>query len=338
MKRWAVVLLVTCATCSNTASRRYLVANVPKDKAVEFSTESFNPMADILFVVDNSGSMRDHQEQLARNIPRFTSVLFAQRVLDFRVAVLSSDMERGHDPCCGRFFGRTHVIDRQTPDADLVLAQNLEIGTVGSGTEMFFDPVALALTEPNLSKFNFGFLRPQAVLVVIFITDTDDQSSLYTNPVLFYDFLVGLKAGDRRKVMAFGAVIPSGIEATPKCKRDPSESPPLLPERLELFFSKFGRQNLFNLCDPDYGTPLAGFADEIVRETTSTISLSRAPVPDTIRVTYGDRDLPADAQKGWAFDPVDNVIRLGRAVDWGIQPSGSALRVLYEVARFPEEG
>ena len=54
--------------------------------------------ADILFVVDNSGSMADEQENLAQNFQAFIDGLNAGTG-DYQLAVVSTDQGRGNDRC-----------------------------------------------------------------------------------------------------------------------------------------------------------------------------------------------------------------------------------------------
>lgn len=50
---------------------------------------NINPMVDILFVIDDSGSMRGHQESLVQNIDRFVEGLGQKNLIDFHIGVTS---------------------------------------------------------------------------------------------------------------------------------------------------------------------------------------------------------------------------------------------------------
>src|SRR5262245_7250429 len=49
--------------------------------------------ADILFVVDNSGSMADDQENLARNLDKFIDVIAGSSGGDYQIAVTTTDLD-----------------------------------------------------------------------------------------------------------------------------------------------------------------------------------------------------------------------------------------------------
>ncbi|MBX3022902.1 MAG: VWA domain-containing protein [Bdellovibrionales bacterium] len=338
MRRFSLIAVLLAVTaCSPTASKQYLSPYVPPNKVVDANAEIFDPQADILFVVDNSQSMDTHQANLARNIGLFTSVFLKNSVLDYNIGVVSTDTERFREPCCGHLYGDVKVVTKQTPDANYVLGRNIQIGTNGSGYERLFDPIFLALSSPLVDTYNRGFLRPSASLIVIFITDAEDQSERMSAKGL-YDFLVNLKGGDKRKVLGYGAIIPSGFYG---CTRDPSNDGGAAPEpkRIEDFLQLTdpGHKNILNLCAGDFGTRLAEFATDIVNQVGSIVYLSRAPILQSIRVVYGAAELPMDAESGWSFDPTINAVRLGRKIDWSSQPNGSRVQVFYDAARFDEE-
>ncbi len=54
---------------------------------------SFNRSVDILFVIDDSGSMSSHQFNLAKNIGLFTAGINSNQVLDYHIGVLTSNMD-----------------------------------------------------------------------------------------------------------------------------------------------------------------------------------------------------------------------------------------------------
>lgn len=283
-----------------------------------------DPRLDILFVVDNSISMDSHQENLATNIEKFTAEFTKSSFIDYHIGVITTDKYiRG-----GKLVGDPRYVNKKTPNIDSVLARNILVGTNGSTTEMVFDPVELALTIPHLNGWNAGFYRPGGTLVLIFITDAEDQS-INLNETSFYQFLLGLKGGDASKVLAYGVIVPTNDPLS--CDRDPGGT----PRRIERFLAALpnNANNVVNLCDPDYGSRLASMAKSIVDEI-STLRLSQAPYVPSIKVTWGNIELPPDIETGWSFDPKLNTIHLGNRIDWTSQPSGTQLNITYDVAKF----
>lgn len=326
------IFILSSVSCAKSSSKNYLPSFVPKNKITDLNTESFDPKADILFIVDNSGSMGSHQSNLANNISLFTQVFLTKSVLNYNIAVISTDDDGWAEPSRGRFAGAVRVVSKTTPNADMVLSNNLRLGTSGSYKEKIFDPLHSALSEPLISGHNAGFLREDAALIVIIITDAEDQSDVNIYPQDTYDFMLKLKKGNKRKIMGYGAIVPTGVTG---CARDEWTD----PKRLETFLGLFkpDKSNVLSLCANDYGARLATFADEIVDQVGSTIYLSRAPVPSSIRVTYGDMELPMHPDYGWAYNPETNAIHLGAEIDWASQPDGSKVEVNYNAAHFDEE-
>lgn len=194
--------------------------------------------ADILFVVDSSGSMADEQLKLASNFHRFLSQI-ADHV-DHRIAVVSTDTFRGsvntgrvsfqwqttapwvvqeidYSMCmesqlpAGCAFGPDpgrRVVDSSMSYADEVtaFANNVNVGTCGSGNESGFEALLLALDQMGPGGCNEGFLRGDDVnLVVIFVSDEDDSSDLPVDEVA--DRLAMYKPYERIRVATIvGAV------------------------------------------------------------------------------------------------------------------------------------
>lgn len=327
------LLALTAASCSPEAPKEYLTPIAPEEKVIQDNTQVFDPKVDILFVVDNSGSMDTHQRNLSANVAKFTQTFTKSSVLDYNIGIVTTDMQGGGwgttKPCCGQLVGSVRVVNKNTPGADQVLARNFVVGTNGSATEASFDPVVAALSQPNLTGWNSGFYRPDASLVVIFLTDAEDQSD-NTSPQSLYSFLLNLKQGDISKILAYGVIVPTND--TMRCDRDDGRT----PQRIETFLGMMpnNKTNIMNICDPDYGTRLATMAKDIVDKVGNIIYLDRAPALDTIHVYYGSAELPQDYQTGWSFDPKRNAIILGSKINWGSQPNGSRVKVSYTAAKF----
>ena len=329
---FVVFSLATLTSCSN-STPAYLTPFRPVEK-LQDSVQSFEPKVDILFVVDDSGSMATHQTRFGQNIDKFTSVFLKSSVLEYNVGVITTTYDStyyGTINCCGRLVGTTRIVTKKTPNGNRVLAENLLVGIYGDGTEKMFDPTYLALTEPTLSTYNAGFYRPEASLVTIFISDAEDQSEIISSELLFKHML-NLKSGDKTKVLSYGAIVPSSDPGT-NCSRDENN---VLPTKLESFLMMFKNRNsnIMNLCDSDFGTRLAGLATDIIENTGRVILLNRPPDVSSIAVTYGDADLPHDSEMGWIFDPARNSIVLGKKIQWEAQPEGSKIKVYYNAAQY----
>lgn len=161
---------------------------------------------DVLWVIDNSGSMASSQQKLASNfksfIRRFMGPLDANgnptTGTDFRMAVVTTDAylvpyyKDQTDPSKPRYSiaqlkpgkdlsGVNHyIMDPTTPDLENVFLTAVKQGTSGAGDERAFSSFEQALINP----LNVGFHRPGAFLSVIIVSDEDDFShnDLPTDP------------------------------------------------------------------------------------------------------------------------------------------------------------
>lgn len=134
---------------------------------------------DILFVIDNSGSMAEEQRKLKDNFEAFITELTKEDLNDYQIGIITTDMR---EPIfLGKLQGTPRIINgksmskRQVIDA---FTKNVMVGTTGTSYEKSLDAVKLALS-PAMTKeggYNQGFLRDGAMLAVIFVGDEDDCS------------------------------------------------------------------------------------------------------------------------------------------------------------------
>lgn len=184
----------------------------------------FNPQVDILFVIDNSDSMKSAQSNLAENIGRFTEKIAQNRMIDFHVGVISTwdSSERfattKKDP-----YGLgelRHVKDSKgqkynarfiTRKEQSLMASTLKIGVAayadgGPENEEFFSPLMAALEKSGRGGPNEGFFRPDAQLVVVLMTDADDSNSNMSHEQVVSK-LVEFKEDRKEKVSVYGVLV-----------------------------------------------------------------------------------------------------------------------------------
>ncbi|MFC1654786.1 hypothetical protein ACFL2F_03175 [Myxococcota bacterium] len=166
---------------------------------------------DVVFVVDNSGSMAGEQDQLGRSFQAFANVLEQKFGDTFHVAVVTVGMESQACPPCdatitkscinetqenGRFQDRKghitwtagtpvfdfvqdstcRVVTNSNADCFYDVAQERGIALVGvngCGYERGLAPLKAALKSLQ-GSYNAGFIRDDATLAVIVISDEND--------------------------------------------------------------------------------------------------------------------------------------------------------------------
>jgi hypothetical protein len=167
---------------------------------------------DILWVVDNSGSMDQEQTGLGESFSAFISALLTSGV-DYHIGVISTDVDDGGHLHTG--VGAPPFIDAFTSEPEDAFLKNVKVGITGSAQEKGFEAAALALgrgigtwspTDPEpVAVPNSAFLRrgycinttcegttdsctghddcDRAALFLIFVSDEDDKSF---GPVRYY--------------------------------------------------------------------------------------------------------------------------------------------------------
>jgi hypothetical protein len=165
---------------------------------------------DILFVIDDSGSMGEEQGNLGQNFPQFINVLdeymAADGLLDYRIAVTTTgrDVDYVIDPSLGLPIplpfpeipmsesGDNGVmrqecgmsqrwIDRDDGNVSSTFSCVANVGTSGPSLEMPLYTTQLALGDRVTDGTNAGFLRDDALLAVVILTDEDDCSRTDNN-------------------------------------------------------------------------------------------------------------------------------------------------------------
>lgn len=325
-------LALTALSCNSPSVADKQIPALPIDEKVseDHNSQVFNPTIDILFVVDNSGSMDTHQRNLASNVDAFVNEFLKSSIIDYHIGVVSTDIESDSwsgVPCCGKLVGKPKYVERTTPQVATVLAKMIKIGTDGSGTERVFSPILDAMGTQS-QAWNQGFFRKDAFIAVVFITDAEDQSRETAQDL--YDFLVKEKK-DPAKILGYGAIIPTGVDDS-RCPRDAWDPPTKIEEFLKLVQN--AGKNEFGLCDPDFGQQIAGMGKDIVKKVGGRMKLNRPPVVETIKVMYGTQEIPNDFKKGWTFDPADNSLYFGQEITWTTQPPGTTVKIDFKAARY----
>ncbi len=125
---------------------------------------------DILFVVDNSGSMADDQQLLAENFAAFFGTALDDRGIDFQVGVTTTDVLTPAG-ARGRLVG--DVLTRSTPDLAAAFAAQVQVGIDGAPLELGLEALRLALADGA----NDSLFRTDAALSVVFVTDEEDAGA-----------------------------------------------------------------------------------------------------------------------------------------------------------------
>jgi hypothetical protein len=167
------------------------------------------PIVDILVVMDSSCSMSEEQANLGSSFNLLLDTLVDNNV-DFHIGVTSMDVDLGGDQ--GALVGVPKVLTSTTPNLPQAFADNVLLGTGGSGIEQGLEASRLALSPPLVSGVNAGFLRDSGSLTVIYVSDEIDQSPSSTTA--YAQFLVGLRGPRRVQANAIVGDVPGGCSGS----------------------------------------------------------------------------------------------------------------------------
>lgn len=210
------------------------------------STQAFAAQIDVLFVIDDSGSMYTYQAMLAAAAPTYAAE-FARKGDDVNLAVISTSMEGPFvgSVCCGVFKGRTNS---KLPTFESDMANLFKIGTSGSGFEKPLEALNTALEKTATDFENAHFFRHGSEVRIVFITDAYDQSAIQPRDVL----QTISRMVDLRRVTISGAIIPLAA-AAPTCPRDDQGATG--NDNLEVLIGATGGK-IIDLCNPNFAVSL----------------------------------------------------------------------------------
>ncbi|HUU00246.1 MAG TPA: vWA domain-containing protein [Myxococcota bacterium] len=261
------------------------------------------PTVDILWVVDNSGTMREERVELGNKFDQFMSQL-EEVGADYHIGVVSTDTT---DPThSGRLQGDPRVITPETQDAKQVFIANVDLPETADRTERGLDAMRMALSDELLSGYNNDFLRSEATLLVIVVSDEDDHS---IGPTRYYSrWLEHLKGKGEENLVSFSAIVgqrPTGCQGAEKGERY------LQVEEVTggLFYS---------ICEQDYGPVVqalgisaAGMRRKFYLSEQPKLDTMRVMVfaPDTAGCTKSDDCAQGDVctADGHCADDLDNI-------------------------------
>jgi hypothetical protein len=197
------VLAVATVLVATACAQLEVIPGIPPGAQADNFAQVTLGKVDVLWVVDNSGSMADKQKNVHDNLATFFNYLLSSQI-DFHIAVTTTDTTPGHAgqlvPVNG---GGTKVITPSTPHALEEFQSNINVGTDGSALNKGLDGARLILQlKPN------DFLRDDAFLFIIFVSDGDDRS-FPGDAKFFYRFYSSQKGlGNDGMVLAGGIVGP----------------------------------------------------------------------------------------------------------------------------------
>lgn len=272
-----LLLLVSCVDYE--LNRRQMV-----ESYVQPSREAG---VEILWVIDNSASMFEEQEQLANHVAHFTDYITAAPV-DFRIGVITTDMavEKPGQLVDNQLL-HPGTLDLADAFADLILLEE------GSRDEMGFETTLLAL-EPE--GVNQDMIDPAADLEIVFFSDEDEQSEMSAES--FLSEVNFLRSNGNIAINSITGDPPEGC-ASIFGAADPGF------KYHEVQENSYGLRE--SICSLDYETMLERIALKVLG-LENTFALSTAPDLDSMEVLVDGALVHRRDRHGWQYDAGLNAI------------------------------
>jgi hypothetical protein len=334
----------------------YVVTLQGRGDTTAVQTDTFHqdaqPKVDVLIVVDDSASMISKQQHLASNFQSF--IQFAQnQQVDYHIAVTSTstaaspsgnncantDASLGSIAPCGRFSpndgSRPRVLTSTTPNVEALFGQNVNLGQNGDGLEYGFTAFYEALTAPNITGVNAGFLRDEANLALVIVTDqTGNGENAGPQTYDFYkNFFLNIKGLNRRNLFSFSAVTalsPTAPATTWNCDYDENYQPSAYAQ-----MAQETNGIATEICTDDWATALRQLGQSAFGYRTRFFLTASPDLGFPIDVQLDGVSYPANGPNGsvhWTYDSATSSINF---TPLAVPNPGSTLTISYHVQCFP---
>ena len=242
---------------------------------------------DILFVMDNSGSMKEEQQAMANQFDSFLGDIIE---FDYQIAIITTDWKGGK----GQFltFPNEKTILSNPRNKRTVHSKNISLfqqtisppHTQNADDEKGLQAVNMALNVEDQKPF----FRPHSLFIIIFISDEDNSSSKHIESDDYdedYDEPETLFKRISRK-HKFSAIVFHSIISDPD-NPCPNQTVGKLyaeisnPSRgIRKKYGNILEGEIGSICAPDYGSQLGKIADYTVRNRL--LPLSCYPLENSI--------------------------------------------------------
>ena len=256
---------------------------------------------DVLWVVDNSGSMYTFQQSLAANVGSFINV-FINGSADYHMAVITTDSYTFSD-----------FISAGDPNAETLMSAMILVGLGGSGNE-----TGIAMAERSLkigdAKPGGDFFREEATLIIIFVSDERDHSGTWINYISFFDIIK-----PQGKFIPYGVIgdTPNGCSYTNGSVFRSAEAGIGYWDLINYYGGTW-----FSICSSNWGTQLQQLAHEVTSRDIFALE-HLDPIIDTIEVRVNGQ-----ISYNWSYESSSNSV----IFDNGHVPdSGNTISIEYAI-------
>jgi hypothetical protein len=291
-----VLMLGTCLWSCSSPSTGF---SLPSEN-VDFSGGvTLNKKVDILFVVDNTPSMLQHQQKIAAQLTGMITSLNDLK-MDYRFAVTTTSMGSGNASCA--------PISRRLQGNPLYLTENnisllpdrFVVGSAGCSLERGLDAMAYVTSSSYLSSAGTDFLRADALLVINFISDEQDSSSEFGDSGSndFINLLNERKPAFEDGSRAWIANFIGTLSMKETCDTGGGSSS-VGSNYVRLVDASLGIKS--SICSLDLSVVVSNIKARIIDHLKS-YRFNEEPNKATIQVTIGGRAVHENETDGWTLE------------------------------------
>lgn len=287
-------LLITLLSCGKDNNYVYLNRNIENLQRAETHTIIGDTgKVDILWIIDNSGSMSTIQNDVIANTDKFIQS-FSQIInLDWKMGLVSTSIDESP------YLGFSTPFSHTNPDPIGEFQRAVtSLGTMGSAEEITLETVVKHLNA------NPNFLRNDAHFIMIMVSDEEEQSRMSVPD--FVQDILRRKSGNVKMFKAFGAFNARDFGCSIGTTFDYSG------DQFDQVI-KATNGKVYSACTPDFGSKLADLGKEIISTVASKVLLLKErPIAKSIKIEYMGHELPGGREEDggkWIYDPEMNAIR-----------------------------
>lgn len=253
-----------------------------------------SPKVDILWVIDNSGSMSSYQKSLGSNFKHFINQFLNKPIVeipDFLMAVTTTDENDKGKLNTDGLLSKEYAVDEDLNEFFLGLfSERVNVGTNGSATEKGLKCASLALAN------NASFFRAEATLVINIVTDEEDDDTTDVNEYL--NKLNAFKPGQRVIINVIG-----------------------LPGFKRYGYAVNKTKGIYLNIKSDFNKVLENISRQMV-EVTESFALTNTPLNyESIKCSNNGVET-----KDFEYNSTSNTIKAGISI-----PDGATLEIEYEI-------
>ena len=246
-----------------------------------------DPASDIMFIVDQSCSMDDDALAVAENFNEFITALDTY-TSDWQLIVANND----------RGCNTTGILTESTPGYESTFTSEAQdgSGTYIVDTEALLIPAAAGVEATDSGECNAGFLREDALLHIILVSDEPEQSGGWTGGSEWEDLtnqIIAKKGSDTyTRISAIAGDVPGGCSS----RGNSAEPGTGYYEAVEATGGIF-----LSLCS-DWGAHVDDLAAASINQ--DTFELDNTPYEPSIEVFVNG----SPRTSGWTYDATQNAV------------------------------